>query len=371
MASPNILDIDAILAPISDDNPAGFDVREDYSPTSIYQTIKAERNSARAVERQMVHEGNSNEADNHWRKIASLAPQLLSQNGKDLEVACWLAESMIRLYGFQGLRDAFKILQGLVDQYWDNLYPMPDEDGLETRVSCVAGLNGEGVEGVLIAPIRKAKLTDGEDPGPYSLWQYQSVLEAQKIADEDARQSKLSKLGFSLDDVEKSIAQSSDGFLVALRDDIEEAIEIYRQLGYKLDELCGLNDSPPTRTVVEVLGDCLGAVNHLGRNFLVVETEDDLQQSEDSDVAINTQDATNGTPTKVSGPVATREQAFKQLLEISAFFRKTEPHSPVSYVLEKAVKWGEMPLNELILELIPDNSSRERFSELTGVKNDN
>ena len=79
----------------------------------------------------------------------------------------------------------------------------------------------------------------------------------------------------------------------------------------------------------------------------------------------------DGSPASAAvkvGAINSREAAFKQLLDIAQFFRKTEPHSPVSYVLEKAVKWGNMPLNELIVELIPDSSSRERYSELTGVK---
>ena len=65
-----------------------------------------------------------------------------------------------------------------------------------------------------------------------------------------------------------------------------------------------------------------------------------------------------------------RKDAFRQLSEISEFFRKTEPHSPISYVLEKAVKWGDMGLAELVRELIPDSSSREYFGSLTGVKTD-
>src|SRR5690606_35970383 len=73
-------------------------------------------------------------------------------------------------------------------------------------------------------------------------------------------------------------------------------------------------------------------------------------------------------PAAVANVINSREAAFKQLTEIAEFFRKTEPHSPVSYVLEKAVKWGHMPLDELIIELIPEASSRTHFSQLTGVQ---
>ncbi|WP_075188040.1 type VI secretion system protein TssA [Teredinibacter haidensis] len=372
MASPNLVDIDSLLLAISDETPFGTDIRDDSSPSSIYQTIKGERNSARALERQNIDDKNSSEADTHWRKIADLAPEILTHYAKDLEVACWYAEAMIRIYGFQGLRDAFSLMHGLIDQYWEGLYPMPDEYGMETRVACVAGLNGEGAEGVIIAPIRKIKITDGENPGPFSFWQYQRVLEAHKSSDDDTRKSKLEKLGYSLDDVEKSVAASTDIFFTNQRNDIEESIHKYKQLGTLLDEHCGIHEAPPTRTVTEVLEECLGAVNYLGKNKFPVDTVDAVAAAteEEGKVCMDENSTTNVANTVKVGPIDSREAAIKQLQHVAEYFRKSEPHSPISYVLEKAIKWGDMSLIELISELIPDSSSRERYSELTGVQSD-
>ena len=75
-------------------------------------------------------------------------------------------------------------------------------------------------------------------------------------------------------------------------------------------------------------------------------------------------------PTEISGPVKNREDAFKKLMEISDFFRRTEPHSPIPYILERAVKWGDMPLETLIRELIPDSSARDYYASLTGIRNE-
>lgn len=367
MASPEILELESLLSPISDENPAGVDIRQDTSPDSAYQTIKAARNAARAAERQHITEGPCTEAEPHWRKIASLAPQILAKNAKDLEVASWYTESLVRQYGFQGLRDAFKLLHGLVAQYWDNLYPMPDEDGLETRVACLAGLNGEGAEGVLIAPIRKVDITQGDNPGPFSYWHYKMVLDAQKIAEDAARKTKLQKLGYTLDDVKKSVVASSDTFFVDLRDDLQICIDEFKKLGQLLDEHCGTHNAPPTRTVIEVLEECLGAVSHLGKDKFPVDVEPEAIEETTGEAGAPGQTAAPGAK---GGPINSRETAFKQLEEIAAYFRKTEPHSPISYVLEKALKWGNMSLAELIAELIPDATSRERFSELTGVRKD-
>jgi len=332
MASPEIVDIDSLLEPISEDNPAGSDIREDSSPTSPFYAIKDARNAARAAERNSLFDGGSSEADENWRKIMELAPDILKNNAKDLEIASWYTEALVRRYGFQGLRDGFTLLRGLIENYWDDLYPMPDEDGLETRVAPLIGLNGEGAEGVLIAPIRNAPITEGTSTGPYNFWQYQQALDVQKITDEEQRAEKAAKVGFSIEDIEKAVAESSDSFYVDLLHDLEHCIDEYSKASDMLDQHCGIHEAPPTSNILGVLKDCLGAVKHIGKHKLPT-VEEETEVSAESDAAEG-----GGTATSAAarGPVQSREQAFRQLAEISAFFRKTEPHSPISYVLEKA-----------------------------------
>ena len=365
MASPNIVDLSSLLAPISEQQPAGPDLRDDPSPTSSYQTIKSQRNAARAAERSSIHDGGSSEADEHWRTVLELAPRLLSSESKDLEVACWYLEALVRRYGFQGLRDGFEIICGLVEQFWNGLYPIPDEDGIETRIASLAGLNGEGAEGVLIAPIRKIVITEGQSVGPFSFWEYQHALEIDKMGD-DGKSAKTAKLGLTLNDFEKAVAESSQAFFVNQRDDINQAIDLCRRCGQLLDQQCGAQHAPSLRNIIEVLEQCRGAINHVGKNKFPVEPEVNPEQTDQQQATIGGQAGANFSTQQVQS----REAAFRQLTEIAAFFRRTEPHSPISYVIEKAVKWGEMPLNELVKELITDNSSLTRYSELTGVKVD-
>jgi len=56
------------------------------------------------------------------------------------------------------------------------------------------------------------------------------------------------------------------------------------------------------------------------------------------------------------------------LMKVSEFFKSTEPHSPISYNLQQAVKWGHMSLPELLQELIPDESARTEYFRLVGIK---
>jgi len=59
---------------------------------------------------------------------------------------------------------------------------------------------------------------------------------------------------------------------------------------------------------------------------------------------------------------------FNTLLEVAKFFRQTEPHSPLPYLLERVVRWGKMPLPLLLRELIQDDQSWSNLCNLTGIE---
>ncbi|KMO17280.1 hypothetical protein QR78_17830 [Methylobacterium indicum] len=69
-----------------------------------------------------------------------------------------------------------------------------------------------------------------------------------------------------------------------------------------------------------------------------------------------------------SRAIASRDQAFDELLTIAAYFRQTEPHSPISYALETVVRRGRMTLLDLLGELIPEAEGRERFLRQAGIE---
>lgn len=364
MALAELIDVASLVQPFGGENPAGNEIREDVSPKSPYQMIKSARQGARAAERNSLFDESSNEAVDHWHKVLNLAPDILSGQSKDLEVASWYTEALVRIHGFSGLRCGFELIAQLIDGFWDNLYPQPDEDGVATRVAPLAGLNGEGAEGVLIAPIRNVPITQGNPPGPFSLWQYQQARDVQKISDENARAEKAAKVGFLVEDINNAVNESSEAFYVDLRDEIKTCIDIYQKISRSLTERCGTHDAPPTGNITSALDECLSTINHIaGHKFPVEESKDEENEATENEGGA-------ATTTAAKGPIASREQAFKQLRTIAHFFRQTEPHSPISYVLDKAVQWGGMSLNELILELIPDAASREHYSILTGVRVD-
>lgn len=70
------------------------------------------------------------------------------------------------------------------------------------------------------------------------------------------------------------------------------------------------------------------------------------------------------------GQITNRKVAFERLKEVADFLRRTEPHSPVSYLVNRAVKWGELPLEQVLGELIKNKDERLRIMETLGLNPD-
>jgi type VI secretion system protein ImpA len=68
------------------------------------------------------------------------------------------------------------------------------------------------------------------------------------------------------------------------------------------------------------------------------------------------------------GPINNRDQALEQLRQVAVFFRRTEPHSPVAYLADKAATWGDLPLHAWLRTVVKDPNSLAFIEEMLGVK---
>ena len=72
-------------------------------------------------------------------------------------------------------------------------------------------------------------------------------------------------------------------------------------------------------------------------------------------------------PVLSAGPIHTRQEALIRLAEVAGFFRRTEPHSPVAYLVQRAIKWGQMPLEVWLQEVIKNDGVLDQLRETLGL----
>ncbi|BFM12103.1 type VI secretion system protein TssA [Simiduia litorea] len=372
MSLEHVIDLESLKKPISEDSPQGADLRTDRSPTSAFYAIKDARNAARAAERSALFDDNVDLLA-PWKDVARLAPDILTNISKDLEVSAWYTEALIRLHGLAGLRDGLALIKCLVTEHWEGLYPQPDEDGMETKVAPLTGLNGDGGDGTLLAPLRNMPITLEDAGGLFSFWQYQQARDADRIVDEDEKSDRIDVMGYSLKNITDTILSTSVSDSVAIVDTLEECLDYFKSTQAALRQNCD-KFAPPSTNISNLLEELLRTTRFMYKEK-IEENEALINAANANDQessAEGTPDMETGAPgvKLVQGPIADREDALRRLEEIAAYFRRYEPHTPIGPSLERLVSWGRMTVSDLMMQLLPEESARGLFSQLTGVKLD-
>jgi len=390
MHVPSVLDIAALLAPIAEGLPAGLDLRASRRSSGSFAMLKQARTAARTAERKVaVSDDDAQGIRPNWRPVHDLAAKILREESKDLEVAAYLVEALARLHGFAGLRDGFRLCRCLVEDYWDDLHPLPDQEGLTGRVAALMSLNGYETDGTLIAPILTIPLTGGSTPGPYSHAQYDQAVRTEGLSDAAAKKRRVDRGAVTMQQFLDAVAQTPVEFYVRLAGEIDECRAEFDALRGLLDELAG-DQAPHSSNIRNALESCHDAVHSVAKDKLAAAAAMagngaawlapttavgpqvlDAHAADEADAMWNgtapcqrTEDAPRIGPAR---GVPSREHALIMLQEIAEFFRRTEPHSPIAYSLEQAVRWGRTPLPKLLEELIPDPGGREHYFRLVGI----
>ncbi len=360
------LDLEALLAPISDEAPTGSDVRTDFSPASNYFRLRDARAEARAAERAAdANPGEDNASSDGWRNVRGLAVKILTEQAKDLEAAAWLTEALVRSDGLAGLAFGASLLGGLTERYWDQLYPMPDEDGIETRVAPVTGLNGEGGDGTLSQPLLKLPLFNDSNGVPVLLYQYEQSADLETIADPKRLESRLAAGVVPYETMRNTARAVPGGAYVTLRRNLEAARAAWTAMGEAFDKTAG-NDSPPTRRISETLDRIGDIVNRYGPAPAAAAGAE-AEGSEGAPAEAGADETVATGPAKARR-LATREDALASLAEIADYFRRTEPQSPLAYTIDDAIRRGRLTWPELIAELVRDDQVRVELLTRLGIK---
>jgi type VI secretion system protein ImpA len=359
------LDIDALLAPFEGEQAAGTDPREDFSPQAPYRALRAARGTARTAERAADADPNAEQTPPpEWRTVRQLATKLLGGTCKDLEVAAWLAEALVRTDGLAGIAAGARIIAGLVRAFWDNgLLPPLDSDGVAGKVAPVEGLSGTGGDGTLMQPLRKTTLFLRPDGAPVPFWSFDASMKLKGEADQARVKQRIAAGVVPFDDMERDARAAGAARFAALRAETRAALQAWNDMSAALDEAAG-GDSPSTSRVRVVLESIL----EVAARYAPPEAAPAAPQEEEEAVAADS--TSNDGPTSAAARPAreNREDMLRDLTRIAEFFRRTEPHSPLAYTLDEAVRRGRMTLPDLLEELVPDAGARGNILTQLGIK---
>lgn len=359
-----VIDLDALLQPVSDENPSGESLR--YS--GLYDEISEARRADVDVN-QGEWQTELKVADH--RTVVSLAIPALTDKSKDLQIAVWLAEALIKLNGFAGLRDSLKLISGLQENFWETLHPEIDEGDMEGRANAIAWLDTQGATVVRTCAITSGPgygYTDWQDAKRFDFPENLEMLDSEaqeKYA--DLKQQAETENRITSDKWKAAVNQTRRSFCEQTNYTIDECWAAFGELNRVIEEKYDRNQMPGLSGLQKALDD----VHTQAKKLLERKRAEEPDENDTYDEGSSEAGTANGEGEIVSGgsggPVRSRPEALKRLGEIAMFFQRTEPHSPVAYLVQRAVKWGNMPLETWLQDVIKDEAVLFQLRQTLGL----
>ncbi|MCA9195323.1 MAG: type VI secretion system protein TssA [Planctomycetales bacterium] len=369
MSNSTVIDVEQLLAPIPGDHPTGQEIPLSEPNGLLIKTKDAWDEARKLIKEQQDKEqcGGIDSQGQPWRRVPdpnwdaviNLATDALGTS-KDFRVAAWLTEALLRKYYLPGLRDGLELCLGLCERYWSDIHPAAnEEDGHGVTVGAFAGVVSDATaSAILSVPVAFGQRPSEREPKRYSALDYSRAKELSSISDESERAHRQELGHIELSEFESVNAVTPAEFHQQNLVNIDRCLEVLASLAEFFQQNC-MDDEYGESTVPGVFA-FREELEKLRR--LVVELSggpvDEQAQAES--------DEPSATPMAASQAM-TRESAFQAVERIAQFFEKTEPHSPVHYALRQAIRWGKMPLPELLAELIEDGSTMESLRKRVGL----
>ena len=337
--------IERLLAPVSEATPCGADLA--FSP-ELDAIAKARQADDPSIE-QGAWVTTLKEAD--FKFVANRCAALIETRSKDLRLAVWLAEACAKTAGLRAFGDSLMVIAGLCDKFWEALYPQADEGSYEQRIGNLCWIAAR-------VPVlaHAIALTEGANSA-YSLNDFNCARTKAMVAGAEPGP-----------DLEAAKRRSSGAFYHSLMADARYCAEALAELERAVDARLGA-DGPGFSAARDALQDVIFFVTPLlpqgaGQAASVQHVDAGARNAPAGAAA----PAASGAQS-AGGPLQTRAQALAQLRLVAEYFRRTEPHSPVAFLAEKAAAWGEQTLDVWLRGVIKDPAAIAQLEELLGVQN--
>ena len=364
-----LLDFDRLLAPVSPDLPSG----ENLQYSGLYDEIREARRADDQLE-QGDWKRELKVAD--WDEVVALATDALLTKTKDLQICAWLAEGLTMTKGFAGCRDGLKLMKGLHADFWETCFPEIDKGDMEGRANVLSFFDRQVALALRKAPLTRApgmnfSWLEWSESRPYDIPETiagpldpdsqsrladlkRQAAEENKTSGEDYRKAKSGTPKSWYEDAARALAQAWDEF---------------QGLDRVMDEKFG-RQTPGLGELKKAIEEVRRVVDGILKEKRALEP--DAPAAGAAAGGEGPSDAAEGGAVYrvagPSGPIRGRAEALARLGEVAEFFRQTEPHSPVSYLVQRAIAWGQMPLEIWLADVIKDTSVLEGIKETLGIR---
>lgn len=339
------MDVNSLLLPISDESVCG----ENLSFSPEFDAILALQQEDDPTLDQGDWIAPLKVAD--WRSVQDQCALLLTQRTKDLRLAMWWAEACTRNVGYPGLLQGLTLCEQLSVRFWDHVHPLPEHGDQEERAGNINWFLRRVAALASLCPV-----THGRS-GSYHL---QDLMLARKLTVEQAQADTV----LTLDRFGKALKDTPRESVEQTLQTLEQCLEALARWQSWVDTQLG-ERRPNFVPAREGLERACHEVRRLGTEIGLWKGDQQAPVAESAPQPV----VEGPTPVQALAPRAIQspEEALALLREVAAYFRATQPHSPVAYLADKAAQWGEMPLHDWLRAVVKDGGTLLSLQELLGV----
>ncbi len=349
MSQPAVIEVDELLAPISESAPVGDYLRWEDEYAELEEHRRADEDAGDEVWKR-----ETKAAD--WPALLKAGVKLLKTRSKDLQIAAWVAEAAGHVHGAVGLRDGLRLVLGLQEAYWETLHP--EAGDMELRASVYDFIDHEYVFPLLAKSIEVTHVP-GAPEYAFTFLDYEQsrrteMLANQRYEDEDKRAAALEGrlTGEQFDSAAQATERAFYADLATTHREIADAVE-------QINEGIRARWKGPDRPRLSKLETTIEALGKFLKQTLAkkpddspppepepaaeveVEVEDDgwaasseTEEEEPSEPAPSRRPAPRR---RAAGAPTTAEDAHDQIAEAAHFLRGQDPDDPTPYLVLRAL----------------------------------
>ncbi|MCM5680902.1 type VI secretion system protein TssA [Schlegelella sp. S2-27] len=335
-----MIDVDALLAPVSETAPCGEDLEYDAQFMALEQ-------AARGKAEQQFGDTVVAAEEPDWGRVVDAATELMGRT-KDLRVATYLARGLARTAGPAGLGRGLQLLLGLCEAYWDSVYPQLDPDDNFDPVMRMNALAPLAHPEAGLRELREAPCVRTRG-GSIAVKQIEYAL---SMAEAPAGQTVPSETEILA--AFREAADTDPGFVEGIRLASQQANALQSWLNERVgsDQAVDLRPLRVILTAITKLVDQVAAVA-------------------DAAVASGEGEAVEGggagaVRVVTAGELRSREDVVRALDRMIEFLERNEPTNPAPLLLRRAQRLMTMSFLEIIEDMTPDGVGTVR--NLAGIR---
>ncbi|HTU58815.1 MAG TPA: type VI secretion system protein TssA [Polyangiales bacterium] len=270
----------------------------------------------------------------NWRDILNKSDKLLRES-KDLRVAVIMTRALLHVDGFAGYCSGLSVVKGIVEQYWDGLYPALEEGDPDPimRLNALRELWNTPT----MNELRGAVLVSVRGLGDFSLNDFLIAKGLAKPRTGVTPPSPQHVLrGFETGATPELMAQARGGL-----DDVKALESMVRTKA---------NDHGfETAPLREIFGRAVTGLSEFVR-ATVAAGEAGAPSADQGDGAGAVAEM-RSVPMAIAGEVQSRDDVMKMLDKIVTYYEKNEPSSPVPLLMQRARRLVTMNFMEIMKDL--------------------